>query len=162
MGPSSRVDSSIADYGTLLRLGDDFARHVLRLFQLEGKAIAFIEGYANQLKYGDTDVGIEVKFDRRLHDTGNLFIEIDERRTVDKPFVASGIYRDDLSRWYLIGDYSRCYVFKKEALVALHMRRGRPSIISKRKTSHGFLIKPRDIPRVLERVWRSTWGGAAV
>ena len=146
-------------YDELLEVGDEYCRYVVARLRAEGVDVQFVRGYHNQLEFGDTTIGVEIKFDRILHKSGNLYLEIEERRTTDQPWVASGIYRQDRTRWYGIGDYNAWYVYEKAVLVAEHELRGKPMLEIERGTSRGFLIRPLAVPRVRERFWASPWGG---
>lgn len=66
---------------------------------------------------GESALGIEVKFDMRLHETGNVYIEVAERKSPDKDFVPSGVLRNDNSWLFLIGNYDRALLLSKK-----HMR----------------------------------------
>ena len=88
------------------------------------------------------DSKIEVKFDRKTRDTGNVFIEYESR---GKP---SGIKTTQADYWaYFIGD-DEVYILSleklKEKIVNLNPPKvmgGDPDPITGKKTSWGFLIK---------------------
>lgn len=70
-----------------------------------------------QLGVGENKAGIEIKFDRKFRETGNFYIETAEKADPkNKNYVPSGIYRNDNTWLYLIGDYQTIYVFSKEQL----------------------------------------------
>jgi hypothetical protein len=69
---------------------------------------------------GENYEGIEVKYDARMHSTGNVYIEVAEKSHPNKPkYYPSGIMRADNSHFYLIGNYKEAFVFGKAQLVAL-------------------------------------------
>lgn len=71
----------------------------------------------DNIAHGDTDVGLEVKFDRRSADTGNLYFEVAEKSHPSRPnYVKAGIYRDDDSKSYAIGNADELFIFLKDAL----------------------------------------------
>jgi hypothetical protein len=93
--------------------------------------------YQNSL--GENIQGIEIKFDDKYDKTGNLYIEIAEKSNPNNPYyVKSGIYRDDNSWLYLIGNYSIIFIFGKNILVRMH-KAGRYKEVST-PTSKGFLL----------------------
>lgn len=147
-------------YRDQLKVGQAYEQYAVRMINSAEGAdrVQVVHGFAQQMRYGDTNIGVEFKFDRKFHETGNLYIEVQET-TAEGHWVDSGIFRADLARWYAIGDYSHLYVYTKVALRAEFVRRGRIWIEIDRHTSRGFLIKPTDVPRVTERVWPSTWDG---
>ena len=66
---------------------------------------------------GENKAGIEIKFDRKFRETGNFYIETAEKADPkNKNYVPSGIYRNDNTWLYIIGDYQNIYVFSKEQL----------------------------------------------
>jgi hypothetical protein len=76
----------------------------------------------HQIECGDTICGTEIKFDRRLHKTGNVYIEQCERRSDRGNWILSGPYKSRCQR-YAIGDCSRivflspCYLRQRCELV---------------------------------------------
>lgn len=64
-----------------------------------------------QREYGDTLCKTEIKFDRNLHVTGNIFVERSEKRDLyNKEWVESGPFK--LCEKFLIGDCSRALLFE--------------------------------------------------
>ena len=92
-----------------------------------------------QIKYGENKAGIEIKFDDKCKRTGNLYIEISEKSNKNNPyFVDSGIYRDDNTWLFIIGDYSNIYILSKIQLQKVH--REKKFIEINNETSNGFLL----------------------
>lgn len=88
---------------------------------------------------GENKQGIEIKFDDKMRSTGNVYIEVAEKSNPNKPaFVPSGIYRNDNSWLYIIGDYSTVFVFSKKHLVLMH--KAEKFRVVEIPTSRGFLI----------------------
>ncbi len=72
-----------------------------------------------QLK-GETEEGIEIKYDGRMEDTGRVYIETQEKTHVDnEKYIESGIYRNDNSKLFLIGNMTQWFMFSKDKLVWL-------------------------------------------
>ena len=92
---------------------------------------------------GENKVGIEIKYDEISQTTGNLFIEVAEKRKAENPnWVLSGIMRQDNCWGYLIGNYDEAYLFLKRHLKNLQVKYPTvsPIIINGSKTSKGFLL----------------------
>lgn len=68
-----------------------------------------------QLK-GESLQGIEIKNDKKFRNTGNLFIETAEKRPEAIEYIPSGIFRDDNTWLYIIGDYDTFYILSKRWL----------------------------------------------
>ncbi|KKM76086.1 hypothetical protein LCGC14_1383680 [marine sediment metagenome] len=94
-----------------------------------------------QLK-GETEEGIEIKYDGRMEETGRVYIEMQEKTHIDnEKYVESGIYRNDNSKLFLIGNMTQWFLFSKEKLVWLD--RLDPPFLYRPKptgTSIGFCI----------------------
>lgn len=82
--------------------------------------------------------GIEIKYDDNYKTTKNLFIETNEKTNIEWGFVPSGIYREDNSWLYLIGDFKRAFIFDKGILVKIHQTKR--MIEAETPTSKGFLL----------------------
>lgn len=97
----------------------DFVFEQLR--HMDGMPI-FLGAYASekyQYKKGESLSGIEIKHDRKFHETGNLFIEIAEKTDASLPeYTPSGVMREDNSWLYLVGDYEQAFIFPKKLLRA--------------------------------------------
>jgi len=70
-----------------------------------------------QNEYGESLQGIEIKYDMLYEKTGNIYIETGEKaQPRDGNYYQSGIYREDNTWLYIIGNYEKCYVFSKKQL----------------------------------------------
>jgi len=98
----------------------DYASNKLREIGL------FFTSYASrkyQITYGENSAGIEIKFDDRMKETGNVYFETDEKSNVNNvEFVASGIFRNDNTWLYAIGDYDVIYICGKVHLRQVYER----------------------------------------
>lgn len=72
-----------------------------------------------QYNKGESRAGVEIKYDKKMATTGNLYIETYERHDVNKEFVASGINRQDNTIFWCIGDYNVAYFLVKKQLKCL-------------------------------------------
>ena len=71
-----------------------------------------------QYNCGESIQGIEIKHDKKCEKTGNLYIEVAERRDPDKTdYVPGGIMRDDNTWLYIVGTDRTAFAMSK-----LHLR----------------------------------------
>ncbi len=92
-----------------------------------------------QISHGENAQGVEIKFDDKMCETGNVYIEVSEKSNANNTsYVPSGIYRLDNTWLYVIGDYSVVYIFAKKFLILMH-KTGKYRTV-KIPTSQGFLI----------------------
>jgi len=97
-----------------------------------------------QLK-GENSIGWEIKYDERMAETNNVYIEVAEKSDPkNNSYVKSGIYRDDNSWLWLIGDYSEIYIIQKNLLKILVETGKYRKVENNRKSSIGYLI-PKEI-----------------
>lgn len=94
-----------------------------------------------QLKYGESFNGIEIKFDRQLKDTGNIYIEIESKSSYYKDkWCPSGAFSEDNSYLYVIGNYEVAYLFAKNQLRDLFNRKKDKIKVVETQNSKGFLL----------------------
>lgn len=120
--------------------------------------------YGRDAQYsGESDAGIEIKYDKRSRETNNFYIEYQERMWNTGSWVDSGILKDDNSRFFLYGTMSGYVIFERETLLDYYERlmdgERIPGIILVREqqhqTSKGFILKPevwQDITLSVEQV----------
>lgn len=103
-----------------------------------------VVGYASrqfQRNRGENMLGAEIKRDGKFRETGNLYIETAEKSHPDnQSYVASGIWRDDNSWLYVIGDESTLFIFSSKYLRKLQKRYKAMTT----PTSQGFLMPIRE------------------
>ena len=97
-----------------------------------------------QFKFGENMQGVEFKFDNLFQNTGNLWIEVEERTNPDLNYPNSGILRKDNSWLYCIGDYRVLYIFSKKFLANLYNSKRYEVIENNLMTSKGFLLPKTD------------------
>lgn len=74
-----------------------------------------------QNERGESAAGIEIKYDMRMKETGNLYFEVAEKSDAKLPeYTPSGIMRNDNTWLYLIGDYEQAFLFSKHQLKAVY------------------------------------------
>lgn len=92
-----------------------------------------------QYTIGENKAGIEIKNDTRFLETKNFYIEISEKSNSQNiNFIKSGIYRDDNTWLYVIGNDVEFHVFSKKQLVLLHKSKKYKTVET--PTSKGFLL----------------------
>ena len=115
----------------------DFAMEVL--LEKMGIPISCYSSKKYQHSKGENKQGIEIKNDLKYAETGNLFIETAEKTKAENAnFIKSGIYRDDNSWLYLIGDYKTIFIFGIETLKGIHKTKKCKEV--EIPTSQGFLL----------------------
>jgi hypothetical protein len=109
-------------YAEKLEQGLRFQDFVMRALHGAGIVLQPISSRSGQLT-GENLLGLEIKFDDRHRETGNLFIETHEKSAPENAeFVCSGILRNDNSWLYGIGNYSRFWIFAKTTLRVVYNR----------------------------------------
>lgn len=102
--------------------------------------LEIIDTYEEQYTIGETKQGYEIKYDKKYKDTGNLYIETKEKSNPANPYyVPSGIFRQDNTHTWIIGDYKQVYLFNKQTLIELYESKNYLRYVST-ATSHGFLL----------------------
>ena len=128
-----------AYYADKLRQGEAYERYVVARLCAEGVVIACHEGRQAQILLGDTTLGIEIKYDDRMVMTGNLYIEVAEkRRARQEAWIPSGIRASSSARWYGIGNYRDWWLFARRRLCVAQAEHAILTIA--RGTSQGYLL----------------------
>ncbi len=137
-------------YREKLEQGLQFQDFVSELLYKEGFPVVSYVSSLYQRRCGENIIGIEIKFDARFRETGNLYIETAEKSSPTREFYyPSGIYRKDNTWLYAIGNYSMVYLFPKKYLQLIRKRY--KEII--RATSKGFLLSKADADKYAIRVF---------
>ena len=104
--------------------------------------IPFYSSKKYQNDKGESKIGIEIKFDDRYAETGNLYIETHEKTDAsNNDWVVSGINRKDNTCIYLIGNFQNAFMFSKKTLLKLQQLFRSVET----PTSKGYLIPQKDI-----------------
>ena len=108
-----------------------------------------------QRRYGENKARIEIKYNSKFREHGELWIEYAEKSNPQNPhFVDSGISLD--SWWFVIGDYETVYFFSTNILrLALdkYLKEKKVQRI-KTKTSHAYLLPVALADLIADRVFR--------
>jgi len=125
-------------YEQKLEEGLRFQDHITdKLYQLGIVLVTYVSK-ARSLK-AENKAGIEIKRDGLFRSSGNLYIETAEKSHASNlEYVASGIYRDDGSWLYLIGDEETFWIFPKTLLQRVEQTQKYTSVMT--ATSRGFLL----------------------
>lgn len=99
-----------------------FEVYVDYLFRQSGYDIGLFYGKNQQYRQGETAAGIEIKCDMKLQETGNVYIEYQERITKDGEWVDSGILKKDETRYFLIGTVEKFYILPRTKLQSYYNR----------------------------------------
>ena len=104
------------------------------------------EGKWAQLQ-GENAAGVEIKLDRNHRRTGNLYIETKEKSNPENAdYFPSGIWRDDNTQWFLVGDRHEAFIF--DVLVLRKCQAESPHWLIWRETptSQGWTMPKNDVP----------------
>jgi hypothetical protein len=99
--------------------GEEFQDFVRRCLWRDGLAVDFYASRRYQVSEGEGPSGLEVKLDRRLRETGNVYVEFAADRSRRGQFEPSGIERDERIWLWAIGDFDRFAVVQKSVLRSL-------------------------------------------
>lgn len=134
-----------------LKASHAFEVYIDFLFCQKGVNIGLFYGREQQYHKGETDVGIEIKYDKKSMETKNYYIEYQERMRGNAPWVNSGILKEDDTRFYLLGTINGFVIFERSWLMGYYHR-----LVEKREqipgarlveetahgTSKGFILGP--------------------
>lgn len=100
--------------------GVEYQDWILKRLHEQGIILQPLSSKKGQLE-GENLLGLEIKYDRKMAGTGNIYIEVAEKSNpANEQYVPSGIYRQDNSWLFGIGDYTKFFIFTKRFLKKLH------------------------------------------
>jgi len=133
-------------YKKKLQQGLYFQDYIVELLYKNGIPLISYSSKEYQNMIGENKAGIEIKNDMNFRKTGNLYIETAEKSKAENEyFVKSGIYRNDNTWLYLIGDKETVFVLSKKQLQILHGKNKYRNV--KIATSRGFLLPIADVEK---------------
>jgi hypothetical protein len=142
----SRAKYKNGYYAEKLEEGLEFQDVVTSALFQRGIVVVAYASRRFQQTHGENMLGAEIKRDGNFRKTGNLYIETAEKSHPDNPsYVASGIYREDNSWLFVIGDERAVWIFSTKYLRLLSDRRGWKH--KETATSQGFLVPIADADR---------------
>lgn len=132
-------------YKNMLEIGQEYQDFVVHTLYKRGIVLVNYQSRKYQIKHGENIMGAEIKKDRNFRNTGNLYIEINEK---SHPHVMnktdSGVLREDNGWLYIIGDEKTIYIFSTRSLKKLceyYLKAGRVRVAGARTgTSTGYLL----------------------
>mgnify|MGYP000515657790 CR=1 FL=1 len=132
------------NYKNMLQKGLEFQDFVTDILIKEiGISLSSYSSIKYQYSKGENKQGFEIKFDDKYKNTGNIYIEISEKSNENNiNYISSGIYRNDNTWLYIIGNYEEIFIFSKKHLILMHESKRHKEVIT--NTSNGFLIKKED------------------
>lgn len=126
-------------YKTQLERGLEFQDFVYEILNRYGISTVSYSSRLFQRHFGENKGGLEIKFDGKLVETGNLYIEVAEKSSPHLlTYVQSGIYRE--CNEYVIGNYDILYRLPIRILRALRSSKEYREIEINLRTSRGFLL----------------------
>lgn len=148
-------------YITNLEDSHRFEVYAESVFKDYGLDIGLFYGKSQQYDLGETKVGIEIKCDKRSEDTGNYYIEYQERLNNYGEWVNSGILKDDNTKYYFYGVVNNYAIFPRNRLMEYYKKivlQKNPPVPDCRMvqigTSKGFLIPKTEADKI--RMYPST------
>ena len=124
--------------------------YVADLLYDEGIPIGIYSSYKYQIEKGESKAGVEIKYDKRMAETGNIYIEVAERHDPEGQFVKSGILRKDNTILYAIGNYYKTLLIAKKDLLKIYKKYPRKVT----NTSIGYVIPVKDIEDETIMKWK--------
>ena len=126
-------------YAEKLQIGLEYQDFISEILCQNGIVIMNYVSQKYQFNSGENKIGIEIKYDNKFRDTGNLYIELKEKKhPSNENYIPSGINRRDNTWLYIIGDYKTIYIFSKNLLLQLAKKYN--EIENATHTSIGFLL----------------------
>lgn len=116
-----------------LEEGKQYEDFITDLFRSKfGIAISTYSSYKYQREKGENAQGFEIKFDKGVKTTNNLFIEIEEEGH------AAGILKNDNTLFFIQGDYKRIFWFTLKDLKEEYLT-GKYKVVESKNKCKGFL-----------------------
>ena len=145
-----------ADRSTVFEEGLEFQDFVANLLLAElGIVLTSYTSQRYQWLHGENRQGIEIKLDRRIHETGNVSIEVAEKTRADVPtWTPSGIMREDNAWLYVQGNPAIVLVFGKATLRLLYEKRYQGKTWEPKPTIRTFLLPLPEAERLALKVFR--------
>ncbi len=135
------------EYKEKLEQGLYYQDFVMEQFYKIGIPLISYSSKEYQNMIGENKAGIEIKNDTLFPKTGNLYIEIAEKSKADnKNFVKSGIFRNDNTWLYVIGNMERIFIFSKKQLQFFYEKKKFKEV--ENLTSKGYLIPVKEAEKV--------------
>jgi hypothetical protein len=123
------------------RIGLEFQDLVTRALCQRGIVLLQFVSQRYQYEYGENLFGAEIKRDSYFRETGNLYIETAEKSHPNvATFTPSGIFCNNNSWLYIIGDEASAWVFAVRDLRYLYHTERTRSWRKEKTTSQGYVL----------------------
>lgn len=106
-------------YKNKLIIGNKYEQWVTEQWPLvyNGKIINVYHTQYEQYNIGESREKVEIKNDDIMKRTNRVYIETSEKTDKNNTnYIPSGIYRNDNTLYYLVGDYNEWFIFSKKEL----------------------------------------------
>lgn len=145
----------------MLKLGAEFQDFIMRRLYMAGTVLNTLASPAGQ-QLGENLLGMEIKRDGNFRNSGNLYIEVAEKaRPRNGDYAPSGIFRNDNSWLFGIGDERTFFIFALQTLRRAYGSDRRYPRVTK-DTSKGMLLPIADATSMAARIFEfSEQGGIA-
>ena len=111
------ADNYAEYYQDQLKAAGEYQDYVCEKLHYVGIVLQNMTSQKYQYEKRENLLGLEIKFDNRMQETKRIYIETAEKSNPQNPnYIPSGIYRDDGSWLYGIGNYDIFYIFDKKVL----------------------------------------------
>ena len=141
------------DFSQRLEIGKEFECIVSKFLIEQGFPLGLYLSANKQWEFGESASHTEIKFDRVCAKTGNLFIEVSERRddSGNSKWRDAGIH-DASSPWfYLIGDHHALWFLSVRWLQLMFLTGKYP--VRETTTAKGFLVSTQVADKIAIRKW---------
>lgn len=108
-----------------------------------------------QVMYGESLTGVEVKYDRKFRQTGNLYIETAESANDFDSRKPAGIYHRSDPWLFVIGDYETIWAIAVSSLRNEHAVMPPKFRSVETSTSSGFLLPQSEADRIAAFRWEA-------
>lgn len=112
--------------------------------ELKGFGVDLGMYYDNRQFEGENALGLEIKHDSKLQETGNVYIEYEALNKDESKFIKGGILKEDNSEYWLIGTEKEYYIFYKDDLLNIYNRMQKGIVegcrFASKRTSKGILV----------------------
>lgn len=135
-----------------MKAGILYQDFIVDLAWKQGLIISLYSSEEYQKGIGESRTGAEIKYDERYQETGNIYIETAEKAYPrDGDYVPSGIYANNNTWLYIIGNYNIVFVFMKSTLILLD--KGNRYERKEIATSKGFIIPDNEAKKYAGVIW---------
>lgn len=106
-----------------LQFGQEFQDYMTVQLKRKGINLNNFCSAKYQQKFGENMAHIEIKHDKGIKEFGNVYIELKAINKDGSSLVNGGLLYDDKDKYYLVGDETECFIFKKDELKEVYERR---------------------------------------